>query len=51
MTLTGGLMIGRCDGELVSGSVQSAEEHDLPYELLESDELRPRFARRRRVPG
>jgi sarcosine oxidase len=43
MTLTGGLMIGREEGELVSGSVQSAEEHDLPYELLDAAEIRRRF--------
>jgi sarcosine oxidase len=43
MTLTGGLMIGREDGELVSGSVRSAEEHDLPYELLDAAEIRRRF--------
>ena len=43
MTLTGGLMIGRRDDELVSGSVRSAEEHDLPYELLDAEEIRRRF--------
>jgi sarcosine oxidase len=43
MTLTGGLMIGREDGELVSGSVKSADEHDLPYEMLDAAELRRRF--------
>jgi sarcosine oxidase len=43
MTLTGGLMIGREDGELVSGSVASADEHDLPYELLDAGEIRRRF--------
>ena len=43
MTLTGGLMIGREDGALVSGSVQSADEHDLPYELLDAGEIRARF--------
>jgi sarcosine oxidase len=43
MTLTGGLMIGRRDSELVSGSVESAEEHDLPYELLDAGETRDRF--------
>jgi sarcosine oxidase len=43
MTLTGGLMIGHRDGELVSGSVESAKEHDLPYELLEAGEIRARF--------
>jgi sarcosine oxidase len=44
MTLTGGLMIGRRGSELVSGSVRSAEEHGLPYELLDADEIRERFS-------
>src|SRR3712207_3589534 len=43
MTLTGGLMIGRRESELVSGSVKSAEEHELPYELLDAGEIRVRF--------
>jgi sarcosine oxidase len=43
MTLTGGLLIGREDGDLVSGSIQSAEAHDLPYELLDAREIRRRF--------
>jgi sarcosine oxidase len=43
MTLTGGLMIGRREGELVSGSVSSAEEHGLPYELLGAGEIEDRF--------
>jgi sarcosine oxidase len=43
MTLTGGLMIGREDGDLVSRSVQSAEAHDLPYELLDARGIRRRF--------
>ncbi len=43
MTLTGGLMIGRREGELISGSVESAEEQDLPYKLLDAEELRRRF--------
>jgi sarcosine oxidase len=43
ITLTGGLMIGRCEGELVAGSVESAENHGLPYELLDADELQRRF--------
>ena len=43
MTLTGGLMIGREDGELVSGSVKSADEHVLPYEMLDAAEIRRRF--------
>jgi sarcosine oxidase len=43
MTLTGGLMIGREDGELVSGSVKSADEHGLPYQMLDDAEIRRRF--------
>src|SRR5215210_4490784 len=31
MTLCGGLMIGPESGDLVSGSVKSADEHGLPY--------------------
>jgi sarcosine oxidase len=43
LALTGGLMIGRRESELVSGSVRSAEEHGLPYELLDAREIRERF--------
>ena len=43
MTLTGGLMIGRREGELVSGSLKSADAHGLPYELLDAAEIRARF--------
>lgn len=44
MTLNGGLMIGPPNGALVSGSVASAEEHDLPYEILDSSDLKRRYA-------
>ena len=43
MTLCGGLFIGPEDGELVSGSAASADEHGLPYEMLDSAELKRRF--------
>jgi sarcosine oxidase len=43
MTLTGGLMIGRREGELVSGSLKSADAYGLPYELLDAAEIRARF--------
>jgi sarcosine oxidase len=43
MTISGGLMIGRRESGLVSGSVRSAGEYGLPYELLDADELRRRF--------
>ncbi|HZC85058.1 MAG TPA: N-methyl-L-tryptophan oxidase, partial [Rubrobacter sp.] len=43
MTLTGGLMIGHREDELVSGSVRSAQAYGLPYELLDAGEIRARF--------
>ncbi len=43
MTLCGGLFIGPEDGELVSGSAASADGHGLPYEILDSPELKRRF--------
>ncbi len=43
VTLCGGLMIGPEDGELVAGSVASAAEHGLPYEMLDSSDLKRRF--------
>ena len=56
MTLTGGLMIGREDGELVSGSVRSAEEHGLPRDARRRRDpaplrLRPRPRNRRSLRG
>jgi sarcosine oxidase len=43
MRITGGLMIGRPDGVLVSGARRSAEQHQLGYELLTSTEVPTRF--------
>lgn len=40
---TGGVMVGRPDGVLVSGARKSAEEHRLRHEVLSSVELRQRF--------
>lgn len=40
---TGGLMIGRPDGEIVSGALASAREHDIEHELISADELRQRY--------
>ncbi len=42
MTLTGGLMIGRPDGELVSGVLESAREHKLKHTMLSPDQLADR---------
>ena len=39
MRLTGGLMIGRSDGELVSGVMRSAKEHGLPHRVMTAAEV------------
>jgi sarcosine oxidase len=43
MTLNGGLMIGPREGMLVEGTLRSAAEHGLPYELLTPREVATRF--------
>lgn len=43
MTITGGLMLGPRDHNIVDGALQSATEHSLEHELLESEQLRRRF--------
>ena len=43
MRINGGLMIGPREGMLVAGTLRSATEHGLPYELLSPAEVRSRF--------
>jgi len=43
LTMTGGLMLGRPDSDVVGGSLRSAREHQLPHEMLDADEIRRRF--------
>jgi sarcosine oxidase len=43
LRITGGLMIGRPDGVLVSGARRSAEQHRLPHELLSAADVVNRF--------
>jgi sarcosine oxidase len=43
LTRTGGLVLGDPDGPLVSGAVKSAQAHDVPYEELNSAEVRKRY--------
>lgn len=43
MTITGGLMIGPPDGLVVSGTLRSALEHNLPHSILSPLEVRERF--------
>ncbi len=44
MTIDGGLMIGPADGSVVTGTLQSAREHRLPYEILTARQIRDRFS-------
>jgi sarcosine oxidase len=43
LQVTGGLMIGKRDGELVKGVLRSAKEHNLAHEVLSASELEGRF--------
>lgn len=43
LTLTGGLYIGRPGSPAVDGARKAADEHDLPYELLDAADIRRRF--------
>ncbi|MDQ3809038.1 MAG: FAD-dependent oxidoreductase, partial [Chloroflexota bacterium] len=40
---TGGLFIGAADGEIVTGCLRSAQQHQLAHELLDAREIRRRF--------
>ena len=41
--MTGGLMIGRPDSDVVSGSLRSAVAHGLDHEMLDAGQVRRRF--------
>jgi sarcosine oxidase len=43
LRITGGLMMGRADSEVVTGSLQSARTHELAHELLDATAIRRRF--------
>ena len=43
LCVTGGLFLGAEDSDVVSGSLRSAKEHGLAYELLDAAEIRRRF--------
>jgi len=40
---TGGLFVGPLEGHVVGGSLRSARQHDLSYELLDGAEVRRRY--------
>ena len=43
LTVDGGLMIGPADGSVVTGTLRSAREHNLPHEILSREEVAQRF--------
>ena len=43
LAMTGGLMIGEPNSDVVSGSLRSAREHDLAHEVLDAAEIHRRF--------
>lgn len=43
LQITGGLMIGAPESEVVTGSLRSAQEHGLAHELLDAAQIRRRF--------
>jgi len=43
LQITGGLMIGHPESDVVAGSLRSAREHQLEHELLDAAEIRRRF--------
>jgi sarcosine oxidase len=43
MRINGGLMIGPPEGSVVTGTLRSAHEHQLPYEILDAADVRARF--------
>ena len=43
LTITGGLMIGTPESDVVRGSLRSAREHGLAHEMLDAAEIRRRF--------
>jgi sarcosine oxidase len=51
MTINGGLMIGPPDGMVVSGTIRSATEYDLPHEIFTGDELHERYPEFRLADG
>ncbi len=51
LQITGGLAIGPVGSTIVAGTLVSATEHNLPYEVLESSQLRQRYPALNPRPG
>ncbi len=51
LRITGGLMVGPPDGELVTGTLASARQHGLAHEVLDGDGIARRYPAFRPPPG
>ena len=51
LRLTGGLMVGAAQSQIVTGTLASAHEHQLPHETLTSAEIQRRFPALRPRPS
>jgi sarcosine oxidase len=51
LTVTGGLMIGRQDGQVVPGALESAERHGLPHRLIDAGEMGRLYPQHRLAAG
>lgn len=43
LKMTGGIMIGSVDSEVIQGTIKSVEEHKLPHEVLDAKEIKKRY--------
>ena len=43
LVMTGGLMIGLPDSEVIQGTIKSVKEHNLSHEVLDQKEIMKRF--------
>ena len=51
LTITGGLMIGQAGSRVFGGSVRSATQHNLEYEIIDAAEIHRRFPQFTPGPG
>ena len=43
LKMTGGLMIGSLDSEVIQGTMKSVKEHNLLHEVLDAEEIKKRY--------
>src|SRR5438105_7839421 len=51
LTMTGALMMGAPNSELVAGALRSAKTHGLAHELLDREQMAARYPQHRLLPG